>query len=110
VREPFIAQPSNTTLMFKVNRAAQAVGEVVREKFTVSGAEVALSLVEAGLGVTVLPDCMIPVDAGTRVSTLEIDEPWAERVLRIGTRRGKAMTAASRALIRQLTEKPSPES
>ncbi|KAF1032877.1 transcriptional regulator [Burkholderia lata] len=106
VREPFIAQPVNTTLMFKVNEAAHALGETIRARFTVSGADVALSLVQAGLGVTVLPECMVPMDSHERCAVLHIQEPWAERVLRVGTRKGKATTSATRALIDQLTGRP----
>jgi DNA-binding transcriptional LysR family regulator len=106
VREPFIAQPANTTLMCKVNEAAHALGERIHAKFTVSGADVALSLVQAGLGVTVLPDCMVPADVNERTVVLRIEESWAVRVLRVGTRKGKAMTSATRALIGQLTEQP----
>ncbi|VWC60010.1 LysR family transcriptional regulator [Burkholderia lata] len=106
VREPFIAQPVNTTLMFKVNEAAHALGETIRARFTVSGADVALSLVQAGLGVTVLPECMVPMDSHERCAILHIQEPWAVRVLRVGTRKGKATTSATRALIDQLTGQP----
>jgi DNA-binding transcriptional LysR family regulator len=106
VREPFIAQPVNTTLMFKVNEAAHALGETIRARFTVSGADVALSLVQAGLGVTVLPECMVPMDSRERCAVLHIQEPWAVRVLRVGTRKGKATTSATRALIDQLTGRP----
>jgi len=106
VREPFIAQPVNTTLMFKVNEAAHALGETIRARFTVSGADVALSLVQASLGVTVLPECMVPMDSRDRCAVLRIQEPWAVRVLRVGTRKGKATTSATRALIDQLTGRP----
>lgn len=105
-REPFIAQPVNTTLMFKVNEAAHVHGESIHAKFTVSGADIALSLVQAGLGVTVLPECMVPVDGGEHVAAVHIQEPWAVRVLRVGTRKGKATTSATRALIDQLTGRP----
>ncbi|AQV97340.1 LysR family transcriptional regulator [Cupriavidus necator] len=106
IREPFIAMHPNTTLMSDVNRAARALGQAVQPKFTVNGAEEARSLVEAGLGVTIVPECMVPVEASTRYSVLQLAEPWATRSVRIGTRRGKAVTAAARALIRQLTEQP----
>jgi DNA-binding transcriptional LysR family regulator len=106
IREPFIAQPANTTLMFKVNEAARALGETIHASFTVSGADVALSLVQSGLGVTVLPECMVPIDGGERSAVLRIQEPWAVRVLRVGTRKGKATTSATRALIDQLTGRP----
>ncbi|MNM62143.1 LysR substrate binding domain protein [compost metagenome] len=100
----------NTTLMSDVNRAAREIGRVVHPKFTINGPEAARSLVEAGLGVTILPECMVSLEASTRSTVLRIPEPWTTRSVRIGTRRGKAVTAATRALIRQLTEQPEPGS
>jgi DNA-binding transcriptional LysR family regulator len=106
VREPFIAMPSYTTLMSDVTRAARAIGETMNIKFTVGGAEVARSLVEVGLGVTVLPECMVPIESAARSVVLQIDESWAMRTMRIGTRRAKPITAGTKALIHQLTERP----
>lgn len=110
IREPFIAMHPNTTLMSDVNRAAREIGQVVHPRFTINGPEAARSLVEAGLGVTILPECMVSLEASTRSTVLRIPEPWTTRSVRIGTRRGKAITAATRALIRQLTEQPEPAS
>lgn len=104
LNEPFIAIDANTLLMTSVNAAARALGHNLEPKFTVQTVEVARSLVEAGLGVTILPECMHPFEASQRVATLELAEPWALRSVRIGTRRGKTTTMATRALIQQLTD------
>ena len=76
--------------------------------FEIDGAEVARSLVEAGIGVTVLPECMVPIETTARSAILHINEPWAVRTMRIGKRRGKPITAGTKALIHQLTEQPQP--
>ncbi len=110
LREPFIGSTPSTTMMADAYRAAQAHGAVLHPKFAVGSVEAARSLVEAGLGVTILPECMLSVESERRVAVLQLNEPWALRDVHIGTRRGRAMTAATRALIRQLTERPaSPE-
>ncbi|EYS89314.1 hypothetical protein CF68_34310 [Cupriavidus sp. SK-4] len=59
--------------------------------------------------VTIVPECMVPIEASARSTLLQIAEPWATRNVCIGTRRGKAITAATRALIRQLPSSPLPE-
>ncbi|MFT4067597.1 LysR family transcriptional regulator [Paraburkholderia sp.] len=106
ITQPFIAMPPHTTLMSDVNRAASTIDKAVQARFTVSHPDVARSLVGAGLGITVLPECLVPVDTAAQSVALRINEPWAIRAVRLGTRRGKAMTAATRALIHQLTEQP----
>jgi DNA-binding transcriptional LysR family regulator len=110
LNEPFIGSGANTLLMTSIYAAARALGHPLEPKFTVATVEVARSLVEAGLGVTILPECMHSLEASQRVATLELDEPWALRRVRIGTRRGKTITMATRALIQQLKEPPGPAS
>jgi len=106
LREPFIAISSATTMMADVQNAAHERGLTLRTRFTVDSVDAARSLVEAGLGVTIQPDCMLDAAAHPRIAMLTFDEPWALRPVVIGTRRDKAITAATRLLISQLTEQP----
>jgi DNA-binding transcriptional LysR family regulator len=106
LREPFIGTGASTLMMTSIHKAARALGFVLQPKFTVGTVEVARSLVEAGLGVTILPECMHSLYASPRVSAVRLDEPWATRDVCVGTRRGKTITMATRALIQQLTEQP----
>jgi DNA-binding transcriptional LysR family regulator len=106
LREPFIGTGASTLMMTSIHRAARTLGFVLEPKFTVGTVEVARSLVEAGLGVTILPECMHSLYASSRVSAVQLDEPWALRKVCIGTRRRKSITMATRALIQQLTDPP----
>ncbi|CAG2147252.1 LysR family transcriptional regulator [Cupriavidus numazuensis] len=108
LREPFIGIPPYTTLMTDAHHAARALGQALEPRFSVGSVEAARSLVEAGLGVTIQPECMVSLEASARVAMLQLKEPWALRGVHIGTRRGRTLTAATRALIRQLTEQPAP--
>lgn len=106
IREPFIGIPPSTTIMASLHQAARDLGKEVQPRFTVDTVEAARSLVEAGMGVTIQPDCMFPAESCPQVAVLQLAEPWAVRPIHVGTRKGRTMTAATRALIRQLTEQP----
>lgn len=108
IREPFIGIPSSTTLMADLYRGAKDLGQTFQPRLTVGTVEAARALVEAGMGVTVQPDCMFPVESVPQVAVLPLADPWAVRPVHIGTRTGRPMTAATRAFIRQLTEQPAP--
>lgn len=85
--------------------AAKRIGSEYAPKFSVRSAEVAISLVEAGLGVTVQPECLVRKEF-ERVSTIELAENWAKRVLSIATAHGRRPNSAASALIDQLLDRP----
>ncbi|AMG89987.1 LysR family transcriptional regulator [Bordetella parapertussis] len=102
----FISVEPSTAMMADISKAAKSSGLAVKPKFHVTSVEAARSLVEEGLGVTIQPECMLPVAYQRRVSVLRLDEAWALRKVHIGTRRGRAPTAATRLLIEQLIAQP----
>lgn len=85
--------------------AAKRIGCEYQPKFSVRSAEVAISLVEAGLGVTVQPECLVGKEF-ERVATVELAESWANRVISIATAHGRKPGAALAALIDQLLDRP----
>ncbi|MGE4238885.1 LysR family transcriptional regulator [Ramlibacter sp.] len=94
-----------TSLMVQARKAAEALGRQLPEKYRVTTVEAARSLVKAGLGVMVHPDCMLPTADLDRMELLRLDEPWAVRMLCAGTKRGEPVTAAAKAFIAQLVDK-----
>lgn len=91
--------------------AALSMGREFRPKYGVRSAGVAMSLVQAGLGVTVLPACLVggePFDRSLfgRVVAVEFAEPWADRTISIATPHGRIPSPAVRALIKQLLDQP----
>ena len=80
------------------------MGEEFKLKFPVRSAEVTISLVQAGLGVSILPECHLGRDIDARISVLEFAEPWARRMISIATARGRILSSAARVLLRQLPE------
>ncbi|WP_028997943.1 LysR family transcriptional regulator [Azohydromonas australica] len=90
--------------------AARRLGGEYRPKFSVRSSGVAISLVQAGLGVTVQPECVLSVEMLDTVSVLNLTEPWAKRIIRIATPQGRTPSPAARALIKQLLDRPAPDS
>jgi DNA-binding transcriptional LysR family regulator len=88
--------------------AAKRLGCEFEPRYSVRSAGVAISLVEAGLGVTVTPECLLSHELFRRVTALELAEPWAMRRIHIATARGRAPSPAARALMTQLLDQPQP--
>jgi DNA-binding transcriptional LysR family regulator len=89
--------------------AAGRLGGEYRPKYSVRSSGVAISLVQAGLGVTVQPECVLGRDMFDRVGVLALTDPWARRIIRIATPHGRTPGPAARALIRQLLDRPAPD-
>lgn len=89
--------------------AARRLGAEFEPPYTVKSAGVAVSLVEAGLGVTIQPECLVSHELFGRVAVLEFAEPWAVRHIHIATARGRELNPLASALIRQLLDRPRTE-
>jgi DNA-binding transcriptional LysR family regulator len=103
--ETLIAISQTTTMMRQWRKAAQTLGRQMQPKYRVNTLDAARSLVEAGVGVTIQPECMLSLQDLESVAMVPLAEPWAHRRLCIGTKRDTPSSAATRALIRQLTER-----
>jgi DNA-binding transcriptional LysR family regulator len=86
--------------------AAKRLGTEFTTPNRVRSAEVAISLVHAGLGVSVVPECMLDYALLSKVAVLEFDEPWAVRRVHIATPSGRAQSPAAQAFVRQLLTRP----
>jgi DNA-binding transcriptional LysR family regulator len=86
--------------------AARRLKEEFKPRFTVRSAGVAISLVQAGFGVTVQPECLVSRDMFDSVSVLDLAEPWANRAISIATPHGRLPGPAARILLEYLVERP----
>ena len=86
--------------------AARRLGQEFESRHGVRSAGVAISLVQAGLGVSVVPGCLLDHELLNRVAVVELAEPWALRKIHIATARGRTPSAGTRALIKQLLDRP----
>ncbi|MGW4563787.1 LysR family transcriptional regulator [Streptomyces sp. NPDC004561] len=86
--------------------AARRLEREIEPSYTVRSAGVAISLVRAGLGVTVQPECLVTREVQTGAAVLELAEPWAVRKIHVATARGRTLSPAARALVKQLFDRP----
>ncbi|VWC82725.1 LysR family transcriptional regulator [Burkholderia lata] len=89
-----------------IRAAARRLGVDFQPRYDVRSTGVAVSLVQAGLGVTVQPECMVSHELFNRVAVLELAEPWAVRRVQVATARGRELNPIARALIEQLLDQP----
>lgn len=89
-----------------IQAAARRLGREFEPRYGVRSAGVAVSLVQAGLGVSVQPECMVSHELFSRVAVLDLAEPWAVRRVQIATARGRELNPIARALIEQLLDQP----
>jgi DNA-binding transcriptional LysR family regulator len=95
-----------TAMLGAVRAATRRLGEEYKPRYSVRSAGVAVSLVQAGLGVTIQPECLVSHELFSRVAVLELAEPWALRRIHIATARGRDQNPIVRALIKQLLDRP----
>ena len=105
LEENLVGVSPTTSMMTQLRNAAAALGHELRVKYRLATIDAARSLVKAGLGVMIQPESMLPVEDIDKVDTVALDEPWAVRRLCIGTKRGEPLSAATKALIAQLTDR-----
>ena len=102
---PFVAQPPETALQKLYVQHAAAQGVTLREHVRVSGFDGIRRMVEAGLGVAILPAAAaLPYAGALRIATRPLQEGWALRPLALCTRAPHTLPAAARVLIAYLMQ------
>ncbi|RMI28829.1 LysR family transcriptional regulator [Nocardia stercoris] len=95
-----------SSLLGAFRAAAVRLGVEFRSPHRVRSGEVAIGLVQAGLGVTVVPECLLDYAVLSRVAVLDFDEPWAVRHIHLATPSGRAKSPAARTFVAQLLDRP----
>ena len=100
---PFVAQSPETALQKLYLQHAAADAIVLAERVRVSGFDGVRRMVEAGLGVAILPAAVaVPYAGLMRIETRPLLEDWAERTLALCTRDPATLSAAARLLVKHL--------
>lgn len=102
----FVAIETGTAINAAFNGAARLLGREFKPRYVVQSIEVVSSLVQAGLGVTLMPRRSLLRDMFDRVVLVPLLEPWARTDVRVATSRSAATTPATRAFIHQLLDRP----
>jgi len=102
--EPFVGLSPAMALQQLYRREAEAIGLALRERVNVASFEGVRRMVEAGLGVAILPEISAaPYAASMAIAVRPLAEPWALRPLALCLRRGpEALPAAARLLAAHL--------
>ncbi|MFT3721691.1 LysR family transcriptional regulator [Pseudorhodoferax sp.] len=75
------------------------VGQEFKPTSQVKSAGVAISLAQAGFGVTIQPEGLLRVAMFDEVAVVQLAEPWAVRSVCVATLRGRPPSAAASALL-----------
>lgn len=89
--------------------AARREGRAFEPRLSVRSPGVAISLVRAGLGVSVQPECLLGYEVLGKVEVVRLDEPWAVRRIHVATGRDRKVSPVVRALLDQLLARPGAE-
>lgn len=104
---PFVGQSEETALQKLYRARAAAQGVALNERVNVSGFDGVRRMVEAGLGVAILPATAAqPYAAAMRIGLRPLSDAWAARPLVIATRAPRTLAAAAGVLIAHLTRPP----
>ena len=110
----FVGQAPEAASQILFRKQAAIIGMTLRECVNISGFDGVRRMVEAGLGVAILPStAALPYAGLTRITVRPLDEEWARRPLVLCTRDPATLSAATRILVSHLVGtvpvQPSPE-
>ena len=87
----------------QILRSAQDLGRTPKLRMQVNSFDALCLMVEAGLGIGIVPKgAAKPYFKGLRIRPVTLDEPWANRELKICVRSYEALTAAAKLLVDHL--------
>jgi DNA-binding transcriptional LysR family regulator len=97
-----IGMQRDSAMATVMQRAAIAAGRELHMRFFVHSYDALISMVRQRLGMGLIPRGAIPLYEQTEVATVRLSDPWARRRIKIGVRRGEALSAAGRMLLDHL--------
>jgi len=99
----FVALPSDTAISQCLTRAANALARAVRVRIQVTGYDAQCLMIEANLGLGVMPLAVAQQHARSAgLNIVKLTDAWAERELLIGVRSLDALPEACRKLVTHL--------
>lgn len=99
MEQDYIGVHENSSVMNQIRRAAALTGRQFAPRYSVQSNEVARTMVGAGFGVTLMPIGMTHAHDPARIAVVPFSEDWAQRELRVCTRRGLQLPVPARQLL-----------
>jgi DNA-binding transcriptional LysR family regulator len=107
----FVGLESNTVISRLCSHQALLAGKPLRLRVQVKSFDVVARLIQAGLGIGVLPEAAVNVYAKSMgLRYIHLTDPWAQRRMFVGVRQYSMLPAAARQLVDHLvgTKNPTP--
>lgn len=102
----FVGLSVGSALHNQILRSAQDLDKTPKMRIQVNSFDALCLMVEAGLGIGIVPKgAAKPYFKGLRIRPVVLDEPWANRELKICVRAYDALTAAAKLLVDHLRKK-----
>jgi len=99
----FVGLPVGSSLHNQILKSANELNRTPKLRIQVSSFDALCLMVEAGLGIGIVPKgAAKPYLKGLRIHAMSLDEPWAERELKLCVRSFEALPAAAQQLVRHL--------
>ncbi len=96
-RQPLLTMPKGTAIRSVIEDVFQARGHLLSPRFEVVHQQTLFNMVEAGLGITVLPGLSVPSKPFAKYHVAQLVEPSVTREVSIITLKGKTLSPAARA-------------
>ncbi len=102
---PLILMGRDSSVRAVVDRALAAIGHLDPPAYEASYISTALGMVEAGLGITILPASVLRMDRGHGLMSRPIQNPKIDREVGLIQLRGRSLSPAAGAFLRVLRER-----
>ncbi len=102
---PLILMGRDSSVRAVVDRALAAIGHFAPPAYEASYISTALGMVEAGLGVTILPASVLGTDRGLDLISRPIQKPRINREVGFIQLRGRTLSPAAEAFLRAIRER-----
>jgi DNA-binding transcriptional LysR family regulator len=101
--DSYVSLPTSSAIHMFIDAAAQALGGRIKLRIQVGNFEAACRMIEAGVGIGVVPRSVALRHARTlSIAIVPINDPWAERKLKICVRALAELPPFARALVERL--------
>ena len=94
----FIGLHAGSSLNFQTVKAASELGRALKLSIQVSSYDVQCLMVEAGLGIGILPKACLKSYGSLKIKSISLDESWAYRRLELCVRSYDSLTPAAKLL------------
>jgi len=96
---------TNSSIYVAMHQAALAAGRSVRLRIHVTGLDAMCRMIDNGLGIGVMPQhafALMAPGIGSRLASVALQDPWAEREIRLVARDFSTLPVAARTLVSHL--------